>query len=477
MSRNKKQEIPLWAKTGHGKPVSRRDFLAAGLIPFSATMMMPQWLNLLMPSNAFAATNCPNPTSDMIPFITLNLSGGAGLSGNYIALDQGGQMLPSYTNMGLGKAPPVEREFGNVGFAGMNGGALISKFLQGVRETAPNGIQKTAFVAVCVRSRDDSSENKFAADGLLARAGLMGSLLPNLGRRANTVAGIGQAAAVLPPPAPLIVNSFTALANSLGYAGALGTVLKPQQKEALARLVSQLSASQTRKLASVQSGDEIKTVLDCAGIKNEDLLKQGTGAVDPRLDMQAGAQINTIWNINAGTAANNQDLIFASMAYNALKNQCGSVALELGGYDYHDNTRTTGDTRDLAAGRNIGRMLETANALNRPVYIYVTSDGATSSAQSDTPGAPWTSDRGTAGLAFILYFNPAGRPATSGSQIGFYTAGQVASEAFVTGSSPEAAAAAVFANYLAIQKKLDLFPGIAGRVLDSSQLDQVLKFT
>lgn len=475
MSRQKKTNVPLWAKTGHAKPVSRRDFLSAGLIPFSASLLAPTWINLLLPSLAQAAT-CEVAGNDMLPFITLNLAGGAGLCGNYIARDQGGLMLPSYDTMGLGKTPPIEREFGDVSFAGMNNGALISKFLQGVRERAPNAIQKTAFVAVCVQSRDDSAENKFSADAMVAKAGLTGSLLPNLGRRADTTTGINQASAIFEPPAPMIINSFNSLTASLGYAAALGTTLKPQQKSTLANLINRLSEFQSRKLASIQSGEGIKKLLDCAGIKNEGLLKQGANAVDPRLDATAGAQINSIWNINNGTAANNQDLIFASMAYNAMKNQCGSAALELGGYDYHDNSRTTGDNQDLKAGQDVGRILETAHALNRPVYLYVTSDGATSSTQSDNQGAPWTSDRGSAGLAFILYYNPSGRAATTSSQIGYFTAGQVADENFVTGSSPEAAAAAVFANYLAIQKRLDLFSGIAGQVLDANQLQKVLRF-
>ncbi len=164
------------------------------------------------------------------------------------------------------------------------------------------------------------------------------------------------------------------------------------------------------------------------------------------------------------------------MAYNALKSNCGSVALELGGYDYHDNTRTTGDARDLEAGRNVGRILETANALGKPVFMYVTSDGAVSSQKSSNQGSPWNSDRGTGGVSYMLYFNPNGRPQTSGFQIGSFTQGQVADDSFVTGNSPEAAAAAVFANYLAVNKRLDLYGGIVGRALDVSLLNQVIKF-
>lgn len=463
----------MWAKTGHRRPVTRREFLGAGLIPFSASMIVPNWLSLLLPSSAQAAS-CAASSGEMIPFITLNLAGGAGLAGNFVPHDQGGQMLSSYNLLGLGRAPTVEREFGNVPFAG--GG--VSRFLAGVRQAAPNAISKTAFVAVCVGSRDDSSENKFSADGLVAKAGLAGSLLPNLGRRGGTPTGMGQLPAVVAPPAPLIVNSFNALTSSLGYAGSIGTSLKQSQKQALASMISRLSESQSRKLAGMQNGADVKNILDCAGIKNESLVAQGTNAVDPRLDAQAGGQISTIWNINANTGNGNQDLVVSSMVYNALKGQCGSVSLEIGGFDYHDNTATTGDGKDLEAGVAVGRILETANALNRPVFLYVTSDGATVSVQTDNSGArsAWASDRGTAGVAYVLYFNPAGRPQTSSFQIGHFTNGQVAATNTAIGESPESAAAAVFANYLRLNNRLDLYSGIAGRALDARFLDQVLRF-
>lgn len=473
MEKKQSKDIPMWARSGHRRPVTRREFLGAGLIPFSASMLVPNWMSLMMPSTAKAAS-CAASAGEMVPFITLNLAGGAGLAGNFVPHDQGGQMLSSYNLVGLGRTPTIEREFGNVPFAG-NG---VSRFLAGVRQTAPNAISKTAFVAVCVASRDDTVENKFSADGLVARAGLTGSLLPNMGRRAGSVTGVGQLSAILNPPAPLIVNNFSALTSSLGYAGALGNGLKQSQKEALASVISRLSGTQSRKLAGMQSGEEIRHVLDCAGIKNEGLIAQGTNAVDPRQDAQAGAQISTIWNINNNTGNGNQDLVVSSMVYNAIKGQCGSVSLEIGGFDYHDNTANTGDGKDLEAGQNVGRILETANALNRPVFLYVTTDGATSSVQSDDSSvrSAWASDRGTAGVSYILYFNPAGRPATSGYQIGHFTNGQVAADNTAIGESPEAATAAVFANYLRVNNRLDLYSAIAGRALDARLLDQVLRF-
>lgn len=471
MSKNNKKDIPLWAQIGHGKPVTRRDFLATGIIPFSASLLVPNWIQLLTPSRAEAA-DCATTSSSMIPFVSLNLAGGAGLAANFVPMDQGGQLLPSYDILGLGdNQVPITREFGNAPFAG-NG---ISKFIDGLRQRAPTAIGRTAFVAVCVRSRDDSGENRFSVDGMLAKAGLAGSLLPNLGRRGGSVTGVNQAPAIVSPPAPLAVSNFNSLGGALGYAGVINQKLKPDQRSSLSRLVSSLTTSQTNKLMAVDNGATTKELLECAGIKNTAVMASGVTAVDPRQDPNAGGQLSALWGINGGTGGGDGNLIFSAMSYNAIKNQSGSVALEIGGYDYHNNTRTSGDAKDREAGEAVGRILETAAILNKPVFVYVTSDGAVVSAKSNARDSVWASDRGSAGVAYIFYFNPAGRPATSSFQIGHFTAGQAADDKFVTGNSPEQAAAAVFANYLAANKRMDLFNPIAGRALDNAALNQVLK--
>lgn len=471
MSKNNKKEIPMWAQSGHQKPVSRRDFLAHGLLPFAATLAVPNWLNLLLPSSAAAAPFCPGPAGQMIPFVTLHLSGGAGIMANYVPMDKGGQMLPTYDIMGLGKAPAIEREFGNAPFAG-NG---VSKFLQGIRQTAPTALPKTAFVALCANSGDDRDSNKFAVEGMLAKAGLAGNLTPSLGTQ-DTTSGIRALPAVVAPPPPLTVGRFTDIASSVGYAGSL-TNLKAGQRNKLAKLISNLSQEQTRKLASIENGAQMKDIMDCAGIKNESLVAMGSDPVDLRKDPSAGAALSTLWNVNANTATNNQQLVFGSVAYNVIKSNSGSGGLTIGGYDYHNNTRTTGDQKDLEAGQNAGRVLETAALLNRPVFLLVTTDGAVVSAKSDTADSVWTSDRGSASGMYMLYFNPNGRPATSGFQIGNFTAGQEADSSSPIGNNTEATAAAVFANWLAANNALGMFGSIVPTsIMDSRKMESVIKF-
>ncbi len=57
----------------------------------------------------------------------------------------------------------------------------------------------------------------------------------------------------------------------------------------------------------------------------------------------------------------------------------------------------------------MGRILETAAILNKPVCLYVTSDGSVVSNDSATDRqTPWVSDRGSTGVAYMIIFQPGG---------------------------------------------------------------------
>lgn len=451
MGTMRKKPMPFWAQTGHKRPVTRRDFLSAGLIPFAVSAIVPGALGLLAGATAEAA-ECAAGTS-MPSFISLNLQGGAGLAANYLPRTAGGDLLSSYSRMGNGNnsganaLSPVA-EFGVTSFYSASG--LLAGLRSGASATA---LANTAFVAMCVQSRDDNGENKFDASGIMAKMGLIGSMLPNLGTR-STASGLNMASAIVNPPSPLIVGNVDDIANSIGYTRSLKASLTVTQHTKLARLVASLSSSQAQKLNSITSTAGVKDLIDCAGIKNSSLVGQGADAITPSVDVLAA------WGVNTGTNKADQNRVFGTMAAQALLGNAGTVNLEIGGYDYHDGTRSTGDQRDAMAGQTIGRILRTAELLNKKVFVYVTSDGATGSNESDGPGMGWSFDRGTAGLAFLFAYDPAGRPATTGSQIGAFTNGQVADDTSYVGSDPANAAAAAVVNYLNFAKRPELLTNV-----------------
>jgi hypothetical protein len=477
----------MWAKLGHGKPVTRRDFLSTGIIPFAAWAVAPSLATILNPLKAYGADQCAAAgAGSFIPFITLNLSGGAGLAGQVVVKNLQGDNIKSYTKLGQGNGPGlsynISKEFGKVDFAGTaiggNTQGNVSKFLTGVRDPRNQNLRiaaldKSAFVWQAVASNDDTSNNPVDVTGLVLKMGLQGSKLPNLGRT-DTSTGINQKPAVLPPPAPFVVGNVNDLANALGYSAALNN-LSMKQKGALARVIASLSGSQVRRIGETDNATVITNLVDCAGIKNVDLIATGGGDVNPfAVGGTVTSELARIWGVNANDRTS-QNATFAAMVYNGISGNASTINLNMGGYDYHDNTRTTGDTRDLEAGRVVGKILETAEMLKKPVFLFVCSDGATTSMESGTADSVWVSDRGIAGIQYMISYDPIKRPETSSTQVGGFNEGQAADGKFATANNPELAAQAVFANYAALNGKMDFLE--QNRILgDAALRAQAIKF-
>lgn len=469
--KDKKDKMPSWAVAGHSKPVTRRELLASGSMAFAASFLVPNWISLLTSSVASADdTNC-GQGGTMPAFITLNLFGGMAMSANYLPMGKDKNSLKSYSKLGLGSQVSIEREFANnVPFAGNNGsGSLHGKFLVGIRNRASKTVlSKASFIAIPCASADDSNTNKFDMSGLVMRAGSSGKFIQN----ASGGGLFRHQPAISAAPAPLQVTQYDDIVNSIGYTAALKTKLNTNQKTALARLANKLSTSQARRLASVTSSKGVDTILDCAGITNVNLMGEGAGN---SLNPLNNSDVASIWNVNASTAKNSQDLIFGSLSYNTLSGNSGPSLLQIGGYDYHGQTRAATDMKDQQAGETVGMILSTAERLQKPVCIWIVSDGSVTSADSTQAGGGWTGDSGGHGVAYMIMYSPTAAPVTNGFQIGYFNDNQSADPGFVTGDNPELATAAAFANYLKFAGKFSLFDSIVGRSFNSLQLDEILK--
>lgn len=457
----------------HAKPVTRRDFLASGLLGFSSSMVLPSFLTLLAKSGSAEAQEvlCKVAgTSSLCPFISIKLSGGMAMAANFLPLDKDGQLLASYSKMGmgLGSTLPVSYEFANKAPFYANSGLLA-----GIRAQAtPLTLASSNFVGSCVRSQDDSAGNKFDITGLVVNAGLNGSLLPNLGR-ANTETGAGQQFAYTRPPAPLVVGRYEDVAGALGVSGSLAA-LSTTQKSGLFNSIKSLSSSQSLAIQNMTGGTLLAKLLGCANITNTNLISNTSSL---NIDPLANAQFSQIWGITAATNKSSQDFVFATMVFNALNGNASTINLEIGGFDYHNGTRTSGDTKDLEAGTVIGKVLQSLALLGKKGFIAVTSDGSVTSAVSDIAGSPWQSDRGVAGASYMLSYDPAGAHTLKSSQLGYFTSAQAVDDTFLTGGSAEMAAGAMFVNYLAFNNKLNLVESFLPRVFTTADIDLVSKFT
>ena len=109
----------------------------------------------------------------------------------------------------------------------------------------------------------------------------------------------------------------------------------------------------------------------------------------------------------------------------------GAGTVTMGGYDYHGQGRNTGETRNFRAGRCIGACLEYAARMNKPLMIYVFSDGALSanSVVNNTAEGrgklDWASDNQATASSFVLVYSPGDAPrcaAPTRLQIGSFSA-------------------------------------------------------
>lgn len=462
------EKLNEYQRTHNRSVLTRRDLLATGVVSFAGTLMSQSIFSMLFPQTAQAQVVCAaGKVGEWIPLITVNLQGGANLSSHWMPMDKGGQMLPSYSKLGWGKAGGfgVDYEFSNK--APFFGG---SSLLEGLRATASAAtLSSSAFVGISVTSQDDSASNPSDITGLARGIGLSGKILPNIGT-VNTGTGNGTMPAFLPPPAPLIVSAYDDLTGALGVGGSLQPLVAAGRAGKLFETMQKLSAHQAGKYLELNGGTQLQNTVTCRTQDNAALVANpGANNTDPRAD----AGVAQVWGLNNNTSMASRDYVFGSLVFNALNGNAGSANLNLGGYDYHDGTRQLGDNQDRAAGRVIGQIMQTASVLGKKVFIMVTTDGATTSAESDAPGSPWASDGGVRGAVYMIAMNPSGAPASRGSRLGYMNADQGAADPFI--SSPDRAAAAVFVNWLNFNGKVGQVEQVLPRVFSNAEIDKLLR--
>src|SRR5262249_40351850 len=145
----------------------------------------------------------------------------------------------------------------------------------------------------------------------------------------------------------------------------------------------------------------------------------------------------------------------------------GAGTIELGGYDYHDGTRATGETRDFQAGQAMGAVLEYAARRNQQLMLYAFTDGALDSDGTIDNSADgrgkgrWRGDDQSTAAVFMLVHDPAGRPQLTSpamQQVGYYRpTGDIETGASAVSNNVQALAEMVVLNYMALHNDVGRF--------------------
>ena len=519
----------------HPRPVTRRQLLGAGLLSSSALVIGPAWLGAVLKANRAGATvsqdiqnllvaaQCNVPSAGGgIPFIVFDLAGGANLVGSEVLVgQQGGQSnflsTAGYELLGL-PGNMVPSSTANIdpslGLLWHTDGAIKRGIMSVAAATTAAGVNGAVF---CAMSQNDTQSNPHNPMYGIAMAGAKGQLMTLCGTQSSVSGGNSEAPMALINPAlqpttisqPSDATSLVPIppggkvdplaVATLESQTRISTGVTPQSGSGdVSAFTGALGApsGSTPGVSVYPSTDPtddaaVKNQVRCAYVKaaNTADVFGSPSALDPTQDTKltgitgfSVAQINS--DSDTAATATVMELVINGFA--------GAGTITLGGYDYHDGTRATGETKNFKAGQMIGGVLEYAARVGKPVMIYVLSDGslnANSTIDSSTAGRGkfgWQGDNSSVASTFFLVYSPTGRPkplnGAAGQQIGYFDAsGNVVSSSSPVGNAVTTLVQVVCLNYMGLlgttSQYSTVFASIPGAALGSAaQLDALTAF-
>jgi hypothetical protein len=507
---------PIRHRDNHKPPVSRRDFIAAGLITGPATIAATGLLGMLANPRLARAALAPDMQAlrgtggcgiaaqgnKKIPFICFDLAGGANLNGSEILIGKQGGQLDFLSTAGYGKlglpgdmvpnapnAASATNNFINTSFgvAFHSDSAIVRGMLE---RTSPTTQAMTNGAAIAARSENDTGNNPHNPMYGIQKAGAGGSLLTLIGSQSSDSGGNSMAPLAMIDPAfrPTKVDRASDV-TGLVDTGELATLLP--QADAIAVLESMVRISGGNAAAVGTNGKlgkidfqtrdaAIKETVRCSYVKTADLADRfgDPSALNPDKDPNIVDQTATRGSGIFGQAEYAADGEFrktAAVMKMVVNGYAGAGTITMGGYDYHDGTRASGEMRNFRAGRCIGACLEYAARVGVPIMIYVFSDGSLSSTgmvDSSVNGRGklgWQGDNQSVASTFFLVYNPAARaqvltadPAGGvGKQIGYYRAdGSIETASHPGANAVNLLVETVILNYMALHGEAGNFPAV-----------------
>lgn len=487
----------------HARPITRRDFVRQGFLSGAGMVMGGSILGALTNPRLAGADlstdlqtlalnlslECDiNRASAGLPFICFDLAGGANLAGSNVLVGRNSQLdvlstagysklgLPGDQIPGLPEASPTATSNGDhtdttLGLAFHSDSAI----LRGILEKAGAAVGNVNGAVIPARSDNDTGNNPHNPMYGIARAGADGSVVTLIGSRNSDSGGNSMAPAALIDPTirPTKVDRPSDVTGMIDT-GSLEQFLNPQ---AIIPVMESVARISSRKMARVSTG--LPAVNDTEA---RDLVRCGYLNAASTADRFAFAAPNPADDLTiVGPGGIFSDAEFnssgdrgefqktASVMKMVLDGYAGAGTITMGGYDYHTGDRSTGELRDLRAGRCIGACLAYAAARNQPLMIYVCSDGSVASNgmidnSADGRGkGVWTGDNSSTAASFFLVYNPGGRPALVNSDINRQQIGWFRSDGSVdTASSPAAnnvnlLVNTVLLNYMALSGSIGTF--------------------
>jgi hypothetical protein len=477
----------------HAPPVSRRQFLGRGLLSTSATVVgMSSFFSLFAnPRKAYATlasdiqalvTSPCNirAGAGKVPFIAFDLAGGGNIAGsNALVGGAGGQLdfltTAGYNKLGLPGNMLPNSAVGPGNFVNQSMGIAMhsdSAYLRGIQARASaTTLGNMNGAVIPAISQTDTDLNPHNPMYGIHSYGAAGDLLVLIGTEASVSGGNSMAPAYMIDPTvnPTVVrqpSDVTGLVNTGSLVGLLDQADAVNVLESVERISAAKLGQVSTGLPSVQD-TAIKNLVQCSYVDAAYLVdKYGNAlaALDPTKD----ANITGSGGIFSATDLQDSDfLATASVMKMVINGYAGAGTIEMGGFDYHDSTRATGETRDFKAGQCIGACLEYAARVGVPLMIYVFSDGSlVSSGMPDNSVAgrgkgAWMADNTATAASLMLVYDPKAKPSAMMNQVGNYNGdGTVNGTSSIAANAVNLLAETVILNYMALHGQAGAFQSL-----------------
>ncbi|MEM7217697.1 MAG: hypothetical protein AAF515_04990 [Pseudomonadota bacterium] len=495
----------------HPRPRSRREFLSQGFIAGTGTVFGGAALSLSGARNANALLDpaladivrnqCGVSVNGAgrIPFICFDLAGGSSAAGSNVLVGrEGGQLdflsTAGYERQGLpGDMVPsiVNPDTQTNDFIDQQLGLAFhsdSAFLRGILEkvTDPTVRANVNGAVIPARSENDTGNNPHNPMYGIATAGAGGSLLDLIGSENSDSGGNSMAPASLIDLSkrPTKVDRPSDV-TGLVDVGDLTAVLSQQDAVRVMESIYRISDQKLNAINVYGASDPIppitpeavvKDMVRCGYLKSADLADRfgDPSTLDPGNDPEI---VGPGGIFSAAEFDNEREFRkTASVMKMVINGFAGAGTIEMGGYDYHGGRRAEGEVKDLRAGRCMGACIEYAARMNRPLMMYVFSDGSLSSngVIDDTVDGrgkgEWVSDNQQTAATWFLVYNPGGPPRLLGGtpeqqarhqQIGYMRSnGNVETSATPAANNVNLLAQTVVLNYLALHGEQSSFGGL-----------------
>jgi len=493
----------------HPRPKTRREFIAAGMLSGPAMVVAPAWLGALLKSNRANAVppldpdiaalvspagECNVPPQGVgLPFICFDLAGGANLVGSEVIVGQQGGQTNFLTTAGYGKlgvpGSMVPSSSANIdaslGLLWHADGAIKRGITSMITPATAAGVNGAV---ICAMSQNDTQNNPHNPMYGIAMAGRKGQLLQLIGTDSSVSGGNSMAPMELIMPAlqPSTISQPSDATSLVPIPpGGKQDPLSVEVLETQTRIsggtglynggsggtgaFSGALGMPTSLYGNTANDAALKNQVRCAYVKAVNTANQfgDPSSLDPTLD-------SNIKSIAASFGANafmdNDFAKTATVMKLVLNGYAAAGTIAMGGYDYHDGTRATGEMRNFKAGQMIGAVLQYAALIGSPVMIYVFSDGSLNSnsmVDNSTAGRGklgWQGDNSSVASTFFLAYGAAkGKPALRGApstqQIGDFTAdGSVVSTSSPAANSVDSLVQLVLLNYMGLSGTDANFP-------------------